>query len=171
MKAPLHVNRANYWLNVSWARNAKTMNIFSEALLLKVCTHAWIPYFPAIRYMFELCLTLSLQLLVFPRITKLAGFRNTFRLGIIVLGVASLLLPFSNQITGPIPHSNTSLPDNGTAGSGMSPDDDETSGYCNYTLSVNSSFESSVNVNSVARVPIYVWFVLVTIVSLGAIGR
>ena len=103
--------------------------------------------------------------------TRWFGFRNTFRLGVFAFGVTFLLLPFSNQITGPIPHSNTSLPDNGTAGSGMSPDDDETSGYCNYTLSVNSSFESSVNVNSVARVPIYVWFVVITIVTLVYIGR
>ena len=103
--------------------------------------------------------------------TKLFGFRNTFRLGVLLFGVASFLLPFSNQITGPIPSSSMSLPDNGTAGSGMSPDDDESSGYCNHTLSVNSSFESSVNINSVARVPIYVWFVVITIVTVTIIGR
>ena len=108
---------------------------------------------------------------MFPRITKLIGFRNTFRLGLFFFGVTSFLLPFSNQITGPIPHSNAYLPDNGTAGSGMSPDDEESSDYCNYTLSVNSSFQSSVNVNSVARVPIYIWCVLVIINAATVISR
>ena len=108
---------------------------------------------------------------MFPRITKLIGFRNTFRLGVFLFGVATFVYPFSNQITGPIPHSNMYLLDNGTAGSGMSPDDEESSGYCNYTLYVNSSFQSSVNVNSVARVPIYVWFVVIFIESVMVIGR
>ena len=112
-----------------------------------------------------------MQSLVFPKVTKLLGFRNTFRFGVVIFGVTSFLLPFSNQITGPIPLSNASLPDSGTAGSGMSPDNEETGGYCNYTLSVNSSFESSVNINSVARVPVYVWFVLILINSATVIGR
>ena len=53
----------------------------------------------------------------------------------------------------------------------MSPDDEESSDYCNYTLSVNSSFQSSVNVNSVARVPIYIWCVLVIINAATVISR
>ena len=145
--------------------------IFIATVAIELPFHVCFSTLCTIALVNSYCFSVCLQSLVFPRITKLVGFRNTFRLGVFLFGVATFVLPFSNQITGPIPHSNMYLPDNGTAGSGMSPDDEETSGYCNYTLSVNSSFESSVNINSVARVPIYVWIVLIFIESVMAIGR
>ena len=99
------------------------------------------------------------------------GVRNTFRLGVLTFGVMAFLLPFSNQITGPIAPSNSSVYDNGTSGSGMIPFEEDTEDFCNYTPIVNSSFESSVNINSVSRVPFLTWFVLISIVTVAIIGR
>ena len=101
--------------------------------------------------------------------TKWIGFRNTFRFGVITFGVMAFMLPFSNQITGPIPPSNSSLLDD--VGSGLSPSSDESPGFCNYSSIINSSFDSSVNTNSVARVPFVTWFVLISITTIAIIGR
>ena len=111
------------------------------------------------------------QLFLFPLVTKWAGFRNTFRLGVVTFGLMAFLFPFSNQITGPIVPRKSSVYDNGTSGSGMNLFEEETDNFCNYTQIVNSSFDSSVNANSVSRVPFQTWFVLISIVTVAIIGR
>ena len=111
-----------------------------------------------------------LQLFLFPLVTKWAGFRNTFRLGIVTFGLMAFLLPFSNRITGLIVPSNSSVYDNSMY-SGRNLFEEETEHFCNYTQIVNSSFDSSVNVNSVLRVPFQIWFVLISIVTVATIGR
>ena len=66
---------------------------------------------------------------------------------------ATVVLPFSNQITGPIPVPAA------TSGSGSG------SGYENYTdyCGNDISAELSVNVDSVKRIPVYVWVLVVSL--------
>ncbi|XP_064395465.1 uncharacterized protein LOC135342613 isoform X1 [Halichondria panicea] len=122
-------------------------------------------------FMVSAVIQLLYHLFLFPLMTKWAGFRNTFRLGVVTFGLMAFLFPFSNQITGPIVPSNSSVYDNSTSGSGMNLFEEETDNFCNYTQIVNSSFDSSVNANSVSRVPFQTWFVLISIVTVAIIGR
>lgn len=86
-----------------------------------------------------------------------------------MFGLASFLLPFSNQITGPIvsasPSNSSSLED-GMSGDGT---DSAVDNYCNYTLTNATS--SYVNEDSVLRVTVGVWIVLILISSLMFISR
>ncbi|XP_064385510.1 uncharacterized protein LOC135334305 isoform X2 [Halichondria panicea] len=121
-------------------------------------------------FMVSAVIQLLYHLFLFPLVTKWAGFRNTFRLGVVTFGLMVFLLPFSNRITGPIVPSNSSVYDNSTY-SGINLFEEETENFCNYTQIGNSSFDSSVNVNSVFRVPFQTWFVLISIVTVITIGR
>jgi len=79
------------------------------------------------------------------------------------------LLPFSNQITGPIPNTsalNTSLSYSGS-GSGSGFKNSTTFDYCGNDL----SDEMQVNINSVKRIPIYVWVVVVIFLLIMVVSR
>jgi len=109
-----------------------------------------------------------MQLTVFPLIVRCIGYRWTLRLGLVLYAVSCVLLPFSNQITGPIPNTsalNASLSYSGSgSGSGFQ---NSTFDYCGNDL----SDEMHANKNSVIRIPIYVWVVVVTTLLLMMVAR
>ena len=91
------------------------------------------------------------------------------RLGLVLYAVSCVLLPFSNQITGPIPNTsalNTSLSYSGS-GSGSGFHSSRTFDYCGNDL----SDEMQVNINSVKRIPIYVWVVVVIFLLIMVVSR
>ena len=106
----------------------------------------------------SLTLLYILQILMFPRITKCVGYRWTFRLAVLVFAVSCVLLPFSNQITGPVPVPE-SLNDT-FSGSGSGSGLQNSTDYCGNDL---SSTSVSVNENSVKRIPVYIWAVVIGI--------
>ena len=102
-----------------------------------------------------------MQLFAFPWISKCLGYRWTFRLGMLLYVAATVVLPFSNQITGPIPVPAA------TSGSGSG------SGYENYTdyCGNDISAELSVNVDSVKRIPVYIWVLLSALLGIQIMSR
>ena len=112
---------------------------------------------------------LLMQLSVFPLIVRCIGYRWTLRLGLVLFAVSCVLLPFSNQITGPIPNTsalNTSLSYSGS-GSGSGFHNSRTFDYCGNDL----SDEMQVNINSVRRIPIYIWVVVVIFLLIMVVSR
>ena len=110
-----------------------------------------------------------MQLSVFPLTVRCIGYRWTLRLALVFFAVSCVLLPFSNQITGPIPNKsalNTSLSYSGS-GSGSGFQNSTTFDYCENDL----SDEMQVNINSVIRIPIYVWVVVVIILLVMMVSR
>ena len=110
-----------------------------------------------------------IQLFVFPLIVKCLGYRWTFRLGLILHVVVCVVLPFSNQITGPIPEMsvlNATLSSSGS-GSGVGYQNITSYDYCGNDLSA----EVAVNKNSVKRIPIKVWIVVAIILSVMVLSR
>ena len=109
-----------------------------------------------------------LQLTVYPRIVKCLGYRRTLQLGIVLYGVSCILLPFSNQITGPI----TKDTDGGSGsglGSGLLVMNTTDLDYCGNNIS-SSSTDTLINENSVKRMPAQVWIVLGLITVLRVIA-
>ena len=106
------------------------------------------------------------QILVFPWIIKCLGYRWTFRLAVLVFAAACVLLPFSNQITGPVPVPE-SLNDT-FSGSGSGSGLQNSTDYCGNDL---SSTSVSVNENSVKRIPVYIWAVVIGIFVFLVISR
>ena len=91
------------------------------------------------------------------------------RLGLVLYAVSCVLLPFSNQITGPIPNMSTlnaSLSYSGS-GSGSGFQNSTTFDYCENDL----SDEMHANINSVIRIPIYVWVVVVITLLVMMVSR
>ena len=74
------------------------------------------------------------------------------------------MLPFSNQITGPIPEPAGS---NSTPGSGSGSGFENSTDYCGN----NVSAELSVNENSVERIPLYVWAFVTAILGIQVMNR
>ena len=110
-----------------------------------------------------------MQLSVFPLIIKCIGYRWTLRLGLVLFAVSCVLLPFSSQITGPIPNTsveNASLVYSGS-GSGSGFQNSTTFDYCGNDFSE----EMHVNTNSVKRIPLYVWVVVIIFLSLMVVSR
>ena len=110
-----------------------------------------------------------MQLSVFPLIVRCIGYRWTLRLGLVLFAVSCVLLPFSNQITGPIPNTsalNASLSYSGS-GSGSGFQNITTFDYCGNDL----SDEMQVNINSVRRIPIYIWVVVVIFLLIMVVSR
>ena len=121
-----------------------------------------------------LALLYLLQLTLYPRITKCLGYRWTLRFGILMFAAMCVLLPFSSQITGPVPvptHPNDtssgSVSENGS-GSGFGSGLLNTTDYCGNDL---NSTVVSVNENSVKRIPVYIWVVVIGIYGFLVIGR
>ena len=100
---------------------------------------------------------------MFPRITKCFGYRWTFRLAVLVFAATFVLLPFSNQITGPVPGSNDTFSGSGS-GSGLWNNTD----YCGNDL---NSMNVSVNENSVKRIPVYIWAAVIGIFVFVVVSR
>ena len=120
-------------------------------------------------YNFIECFLLLMQLSVFPLIVRCVGYRWTLRLGLVLFAVSCVLLPFSNQITGPIPNTsalNASLSYSGS-GSGSGFQNSTTFDYCENDL----SDEMHANINSVIRIPIYVWVVVVITLLVMMVSR
>ena len=105
---------------------------------------------------------------MFPKLVKYLGYRHTYKLGCVLFGIASVLLPLSNRISGPI--SSDSHGDKGSgngsgSGSGMGPVDD----FCG-----SPSFEaenSTQRGDSVSAIPARVWAVLFSITILLIFSR
>ena len=106
---------------------------------------------------------------IFTSVNKLLKQRNTYRLGMLILVGGTLLLPWSSAITGPIPppSDNTTVYD--MSGSGVGPgsgDDTATSDYCG-----EKQILAALNENSVRRIPIVVWLILLLALVLIYTGR
>ena len=98
---------------------------------------------------------------MYPSLVKLTGYRHLTRIALVLFATSSLLFPWSNRITGPIDE----LPLNITgsaSGSGAAID----LGYCGY-----STLNESVNQNSIQRIPVLVWIVLLLSIVPMLIGR
>ncbi len=75
-----------------------------------------------------------------------------FRIKLVLFAISSLVLPWSNRITGPIDEPLQPYNVSGSgSGSGMSPE----FGFCGFAKS-----DEAVNQNSISRIPFSVWVVL-----------
>jgi len=74
---------------------------------------------------------------------------------------ATVVLPFSNQITGPIPVPAA------TSGSGSGSGSENYTDYCGNDISA----ELSVNVDSVKRIPVYIWVLLTALLGIQIMSR
>ena len=103
------------------------------------------------------------QIFVFPRIAKCLGYRYTFLFGVLLFGATSMIFPLSNKITGPI--GDDVLSSLGSANGSISTSELD---YCGNDL---NGEDSSVNENSVVRVPARVWATLILINAVWIISR
>jgi len=110
-------------------------------------------------------LLLMVQSLVYPRIVKLLKYRYTCQFGLILFATGCIILPFSNQISGPIPAQEFN---SSGSGSGMM---DDSAPFCGYDMLTDGS-NSTVQIgNSITRVPFKVWVVIMAITVLQILGR
>ena len=92
----------------------------------------------------------------------------------LMFAATCVLLPFSNQITGPVPvptHPNDTFSSIGSgngSGSGFESGLLNATDYCGNDL---NSTAVSVNENSVKRIPVYIWVVMIGIYGFLVIGR
>lgn len=140
--------------------------IGTALMVAAVCEFLW-----QVRWLTVCCITILLyvfvsliQLFAFPWISKCLGYRRTFHLGLLLFAATTVVLPFSNQITGPIPEPPGS---NSTSGSGSGSGFENSTDYCGNNLSA----ELSVNVNSVKRIPLYVWAFVTAILGIQVMNR
>ena len=105
---------------------------------------------------------------------KWLGYRKTLQFGVIIFIICCIVLPFSNRITGPITSAEAANDTSNFSGSGSG----------NITLDLNTTDLNStlycgddqedligVNPDSIKRVPIQVWAVLITVMVLIVVGR
>ena len=110
-----------------------------------------------------------MQLSGFPLTIKCIGYRWTLQLGLVLFAVSCVLLPFSSQIAGPIPNTsvvNGSLVYSGS-GSGTGFQNSTAFDYCGNDFSE----EMHVNTNSVKRIPVNVWVVVIIFLSIMVVSR
>ena len=118
----------------------------------------------------ELCISVIFKLyfqpIVFPRTAKLLGYRNVLRVSVIIFACGCILLPWSNTITGPIENGETGR--HNETGNGMNSmfNDSSYYDYCGRTPE-----ESSINENSVIRIPAKVWAVVLLALLAQIIAR
>jgi MFS family permease len=116
------------------------------------------------------------QLLVYPRLVELLGYRRTFQFGVFACVACFMILPFSNRITGPIGDAaynlcsgsqtnSTSASSSVYSGSGSGGFAANSTGFCRV------DYETNVNENSVLRIPARVWAMLLTVMALLVISR
>lgn len=125
------------------------------------------------------------QLVIYPTVIKWTGYRRALQVSILVFIISCVCIPFSNKITGPISGTdtvstsqNTSLFSGSGSGGGWN-----LSLIQNVTQELNTTLNSTdycntvqedvigVNENSIKRVPITVWLVLITFVLLMVVSR
>lgn len=134
---------------------------------------------------------LILQILLYPRIAKLLGYRRSFRAGLVVFTIGCILLPLANQISGPIGsghisqsnvfnNSNSSIYNTTAANITNDNYDDivEYSGIEDDLLDNNitndtchSSRLDSVGGDSIGHIPLRVWLTVCWILTMIVIGR
>ena len=102
------------------------------------------------------------QSLAYPRIVKLLKYRYTCQFGLFLFAMGCIVLPFSNQISGPIPAQEFN---SSASGSGMI---DDSAPFCGYDVSTNSTAQIG---NSITRVPFKVWVIIMMITALQIVGR
>ena len=116
------------------------------------------------------------QLLVYPRLVKLLGYRRTFQFGVFACVACFLILPFSNWITGPIGDAADNLCSGSETNSTSSSSVYSGSGSGGFVAANSTGFcqvdyETSVNENSVSRIPARVWAMLLSVMALLVISR
>lgn len=107
---------------------------------------------------------------------KYLGYRRTLQFGISMFVVCYMLLPFSNRITGPISSSAGGPCSSNTTGNVSIFSGSGSGIFENETLNLNycgtEDFDTiGVNENSVRRVPIRVWLMLISLMVLLVIAR
>ena len=123
-----------------------------------------------------------LQLLVYPHIAKHLGYRKTLQMGISIFIVCYMLLPFANRITGPVDTSPDGPCGNGTSADDLSGSRSGSGILDNATLDLNATdsnstqyctvdYEIGVNENSIVRVPLRVWALLLFVMTLLVMSR
>ncbi len=93
------------------------------------------------------------QIVLYSLISKFIGYRWTFRLTAIFFALFTIIMPFSTQITGPVP---------------ANPAEANFSDYCQLP---NSTEIMSVNANSVWRIPMITWVILTILYSFQTLLR
>ena len=129
------------------------------------------------------------QILLYPRVAKLLGYRHSFRAGLVVFAIGCILLPLANQISGPIESDQSdTISNNSTTlvNNTNSTNDDYYSGNDminddNGSFSLNnnltndtchsSRLESSVGGNSIGHIPARVWLTVCWILIMIILGR
>ena len=153
--------------------------------LLPPSTSLFLPYPPPSLPLHPSLPAFLPQLLIYPRVVKWTGYRRALQFSTVVFVISCICIPFSNQITGPIggtdavsTSQNASLFSGSGSGSGW-----DLSLIQNVTQELNTTLNSTdycnnvlgdvrgVNENSIKRVPIIVWLVLLTFVLFMVMSR
>ena len=142
-----------------WDVNPQYSLHYNNYACIQCCLHEWCD--------FRLvdCFLILMQLSGFPLTVKCIGYRWTLRLGLVLFAVSCVLLPFSSQITGPIP--NMSVLNASLVYSGSGFQNSTGFDFCGNGVSE----EMYVNTNSVKRSPINVWVVVIVFLSLMVVSR
>ena len=126
------------------------------------------------------------QILLYPKIAKLLGYRHSFRAGLVVFAIGCILLPLANQISGPIESNqsdtisnNSTTLVNNTDVDYYSGDDMMNNDNGSFSLDNNlvndtchsSRLESSVGGNSIGHIPARVWLTVCWILTMIILGR
>lgn len=122
------------------------------------------------------------QLLVYPQIAKYLGYRKTLQLGITIFIVCYMLLPFSNRITGSVDTSPDGPCGNNTSADSLPGSGSGSGIFNNTTVDLNATdanstqyctvdYEIGVNDNSITRVPLRVWSLLLFVMTLLVMSR
>lgn len=114
-----------------------------------------------------------MQFFLFPLITKFLGYRHTYKLGCALFAIAIVLLPLANRISGPISSSSdNAFSGNGSGNGSDFSDFDNSTDFCGTPLYASDNVtETSINVNSVSRIPARVWVVMFLIAILLVMSR
>ena len=102
---------------------------------------------------------------MYPRLAKLFGYRHFYRIGLTLLIVSIILFPWSNAITGPISD------DPSISGSGMVPGSGDGNSTSNLSYCGDTTDTSTVNENSIARLPAKVFAVMLIILATYYLSR
>jgi hypothetical protein len=108
------------------------------------------------------------QPLIYPRIARILGYRHFLRISFIVFACGCILTPWSNSITGPIDDDVGGVYNSSGSGlgSGISDVVNGTGDFCGRSYN-----ETSVNENSIVRIPFKVWAIVLVSLSLVIFGR
>ena len=96
---------------------------------------------------------------MYPSLIKLTGYRNMLRLTLVAFAVGIVLIPWSSRITGPIDQPESAINISSGFGSGSGAESDL--GFCGFSVS-----QESVNEDSIKRIPVCVWAILLLTIFL-----